>query len=189
MRDDVATIDPRQAGQLIGKIATGQDRAAFRSLFEFYAPRVKAMLMRIGVDDQVAEDVAQETLLTVWRKASYYDPARASASAWIYTIARNLRIDRARRENRARLYEVCDLVEPDEPERPDAPLDALQRNDRVRASLDRLPPDQLQVIELSFFQGYAHGDIAAQLGIPLGTVKSRLRLAMARLRDYLGDAR
>jgi RNA polymerase sigma-70 factor (ECF subfamily) len=168
-------------------IAVRGDRAAFAALFEFYAPRVKTMLMRMGVSAAMAEDVAQDTLLAVWRKAAQYDPERAAASAWVYTIARNLRIDRLRRDTRSKLFELYETIEPEEPERPDHPLDAAQSEALVRAALGELPEEQVQVVQLSFFEGRAHGDIAQSLGLPLGTVKSRLRLAMNRLRNLLGE--
>jgi RNA polymerase sigma-70 factor (ECF subfamily) len=175
------------AADWIRAIAEKEDRAAFASLFEFYAPRIKAMLMRLGAAADAAEDLAQEALLTVWRKAAYFDPARASASAWIYTIARNLRIDRLRGDNRAKLYAPYDMVEPEGPENPDSALNAAERDARVRSALKELSQEQVRVVQLSFFEGRAHGDIAALLNLPLGTVKSRVRLAMARLRNLLGD--
>ena len=175
------------AVEWIKGIATRRDRAAFAALFDFYAPRIKAMLMRTGASADTAEDVAQDALITVWRKAAYYDPTRASASAWIYTIARNLRIDRLRGDKRAKLYEPYDMVEPEQPARPDSALDAAERDERVRAALGQLPEEQVRVVQLSFFEGRAHGDIAALLDLPLGTVKSRVRLAMTRLRNLLGD--
>ena len=171
----------------IAAIAQRQDRAAFASLFDFYAPRIKTMLTRLGAAADTAEDVAQETLLTVWRKAAQFDPARASAAAWIYTIARNLRVDRLRGDNRARLYASYEMVEPEVPDGPDSALNAAERDERVRAALKELSQEQARVLQLSFFEDRAHGDIAALLGLPLGTVKSRVRLAMARLRQLLGD--
>jgi RNA polymerase sigma-70 factor, ECF subfamily len=171
----------------IAAVAVRQDRAAFAALFEFYAPRIKAMLVRHGATADVAEDIAQEALVMVWRKAAYYNPARASASAWVYAIARNLRIDRLRRDKLARLYASSEATEPEEPERPDGPLDAAQLEKRVHAALDQLPAEQARVLQLSFFEGRAHADIATLLALPLGTVKSRLRLAATRLRNLLGD--
>jgi RNA polymerase sigma-70 factor (ECF subfamily) len=168
-------------------IAERRDRAAFAALFDFYAPRVKSMLMRMGVGAETAEDIAQDTLLAVWGKAAQYDPARAAASAWIYAIARNSRIDRLRRDKREKLIELYESVEPEEPQRPDVSFDAAQGETRVRAALGELPDEQVRVVQLSFFEGRAHGDIAKLLDLPLGTVKSRLRLAMNRLRNLLGE--
>lgn len=187
MPDEGLTAAAKAAAEWIRAIATGQDRAAFASLFEFYAPRIKAMLMRYGAGADAAEDVAQEALLTVWRKASYFDPARASASAWIFTIARNLRIDRLRGDKRATQYAPFEMVEPEAPESPDHILNATERYERVRTALKELSPEQVRVVQLSFFEGRAHGDIANLLDLPLGTVKSRIRLAMTRLRNLLGD--
>ncbi|MFZ0527506.1 MAG: sigma-70 family RNA polymerase sigma factor [Xanthobacteraceae bacterium] len=136
---------------------------------------------------ETAEDVAQETLVAIWRKAAQYDPARASAAAWIYTVARNLRIDRLRRDQREKLVAVYETIASEEPERPDEVLDSSERDARLRSALRELPEEQVRVIQLSFVEGRAHGDIAKILGLPLGTVKSRLRLAMNRLRNLLGD--
>lgn len=187
MRDDDGAVIGQDPGRWITAIAARQDRAAFAALFSFYAPRIKAMLMRSGATADLAEDIAQETLVTVWRKAAYYDPARASASAWVYTVARNLRIDRLRRDKLAKVYASEASIEPQETERPDDPLNAAERTERVRAALSELPAEQARVLQLSFFEDRPHGDIAALLDLPLGTVKSRLRLAMTRLRKLLGD--
>jgi RNA polymerase sigma-70 factor (ECF subfamily) len=171
---------------LIARVATLRDRAAFAALFDHFAPRVKAYLIRLGAAPNLAEDVAQEAMLSLWRKAHLYDPAKASASTWVFTIARNQRIDQIRRERRPQ-------IDPDDPlsEVPQAD-DGLfwrQNEGRLRAALRDLPPDQARVIELSFFADHPHSEIADELNIPLGTVKSRLRLAMARLRALMaGDA-
>jgi RNA polymerase sigma-70 factor (ECF subfamily) len=182
--DAVAAPDP---AQWLRAIAARGDRAAFAALFAHYAPRIKALLMRSGATAEAAEDFAQETLLAVWRKAGLYDPQRASASAWIYTIARNLRIDRLRQDKRAKLLAVYDTLESEAPERPDDLLDNSQRDGRVRTALAELPAEQARIVQLSFVEGRAHGDIAKLLNLPLGTVKSRLRLAMNRLRHLLGE--
>jgi len=182
-------FSPQGAAALVRAIAERQDRDAFRALFHFYAPRLKTMLMRGGAGNEAAEDLAQEALIAVWRKAASYDPERATVSAWIFTIARNLRIDRFRRDQRTQLHHVYELMQPVEILPPDIPLEAVERETRVRAALGGLPEEQVRVVELSFFEGQAHGDIATRLGIPLGTVKSRLRLAMARLREFLGESR
>lgn len=188
-RDEGAAPSPAlHAAQWIVAVARRQDRTAFAALFDFYAPRLKTMLIRMGAGAEAAEDVAQDTLLAVWRKAALYDPQRATASAWIYAIARNLRIDRLRRDGRAKLFALYETLETqDEPERPDGSFDAAQDEARVRTALRELPEEQVRVVQLSFFEGRAHGDIAKLLELPLGTVKSRLRLAMNRLRNLLGE--
>lgn len=187
MHEKADRITPERAAALVRAIATRRDRDAFKELFNFYAPRVQTMLMRSGATNEMAEDLAQETLIAVWRKAESYHPERATVSTWIFTIARNRRIDRFRTDQRAQLHHVYELVQPTGALPPDLPLEAVEREGRVRTALDGLPEEQVRVVELSFFEGQAHGDIAKRLGIPLGTVKSRLRLAMARLREFLGD--
>ena len=171
---------------LIEAVAADQDREAFAALFDYFAPRIKGFLIRANTPPPAAEELAQEAMLTVWRKAAQFDRSRAGASAWIFTIARNLRIDVARRDQRARLLlEAEDDLEPPAP--PDALLLAGERESRVQAALQALSDDQMRVVRLSFFEGKPHADIASELELPLGTVKSRIRLAMNRMRELLGD--
>lgn len=181
-------MTPAEASRMIAAIATSGDRGAFAALFAHYAPRVKGYLLRLGVPDALAEELAQETMLTAWRRAELYDPACGSASAWIFTIARNLRIDAARRDRLAPRLELM-AEEPDPPPPADGLLQSAQHAERVRDALARLPAEQAEVIRLSFFDDRPHADIERALGIPLGTVKSRLRLAMARMRALLDDLR
>jgi RNA polymerase sigma-70 factor, ECF subfamily len=180
----------RDPGALIRAIAASQDRAAFTDLFEWYAPRIKAVLMRSGTTRDVAEEIAQEVLLTVWLKAAYYDPNRSSPQAWIYTIARNLLVDRYRGDRRAmRLRAHYRVLESNEGLSPHEVLDAAEREQKLLIALGQLSEAQKQVVQLSFDEGCAHGKIADVLGLPLGTVKSRLRLALNRLRELLGNPR
>ena len=175
---------------LIAAIAARGDRAAFARLFEYFAPRIKTYMQRSGLTEAGAEELAQETMLTVWRKAALFDPASAGAGAWIFAIARNLRIDAFRRENRrgaVTLSEIEAEFDIDDAPLPDSQVAVAQSEARVRSALKLLGPDQLRVVELSFFEEKAHAEIAQLLEIPLGTVKSRLRLAMNRLRSLLGD--
>jgi RNA polymerase sigma-70 factor (ECF subfamily) len=176
----------------IGAIAASEDRAAFSDLFAFFAPRVKGYLQRTGTSEAQAEEIAQETLLAVWRKARLYDPGNASAATWIFTIARNLRIDSLRRERRGGAIRVQDVeaeFEVDGAPLADARLMTTETETRVRKALKALPSDQMRVIEMSFFEERPHGEIARALQIPLGTVKSRVRLAMGRLRGLLDELR
>ena len=172
--------------QAILAVASRRDRESFRALFLYFAPRVKAYLMRRGMPASQADELAQETLLTVWRKAERFDPARAGASTWIFTIARNLRIDQLRRGTSL----PDDYYPGEEPvASPGDEYFAHQRDRKVSDALKSLPQDQAEVVRLSFFEEIPHPAIAAQLGIPLGTVKSRLRLAMSRLRKGLEEMR
>jgi len=176
--------------RLIRTLAESQDREAFATLFEFFAPRIKTFLMRSGTSEAQAEELAQEAMLLVWRKAHLFDPESTGASTWIFTIARNLRIDAYRREKRGAMVEGGQvelefLV--DEAPNPGDRLAMAQSMERIRSAISKLSPDQLRVVELSFFDEKAHAEIAKNLGIPLGTVKSRLRLALGRLRSLMSD--
>ncbi len=168
-------------------VAQCQDRAAFARLFAHFAPRVKRYLMQGGSPEAQAEELTQEALAAVWRKAALFDPAQAAASTWIFTIARNLRVDALRRRQGAEpmdeAFDFDQLVDdgPDAEER----LHAARMHERLRGAFARLAPDQQRVLQLSYFNDEPHARIAAELGIPLGTVKSRLRLAVARLRRLL----
>lgn len=179
--------DPLQAAAFMEAVAERADRDAFAQLFNYYAPRIKSFIRRQGASDTASEEVAQEVLLTVWRRAGAYDRSKAGVSTWIYTLARNKSIDLFRRENRPDL-------DPDDPSlapTPEAPpgehLDAAREALRVRDALKTLPEEQAVLLRMSFYEEKSHGVIAEETGIPLGTVKSRLRLAMAKLARTLED--
>ena len=186
-----ARINPRGAmSDLLSRIATDRSDEAFRKLFKDYGPRIRGYMMRQGADPALAEELAQETLLTVWRKASLYSSDKGSATTWIFTIARNLRIDRLRRETPwQELTEAHAASIPSDDEPPDIAASQRQRQLRVQAVLRELPPDQLEVVTLAFIDGLSHSDIAERLRLPLGTVKSRIRLAYQKVRTALEDLR
>jgi len=164
-----------------------RDRDAFVALFERYAGRVKAYAIRAGASASDADEIAQDVMVSVWRNAARFDPARASPSTWIFAIARNRRIDAFRRAGRATADADDPLLQPD-PE-PDGfrLLDTAERETRLRAAVAGLPPAQRQVLVAAFYEGLSHGAIAAREGLPLGTVKSRIRLAFRHLHAILGD--
>ena len=185
--DDDSHLDEDDPSAWIADIAAHRSRDSFALLFSRFAPRVKSYLLKLGARPELAEELAQETLLTVWRKAAYFDPERAGAATWIFTIARNLRIDALRRERHPEALQNAPELLPDEGQPADAIIVALQRLNRVREALGDLSADQVEVVRLSFFEEKPHSEISEDLGLPLGTVKSRLRLAMARLRTRLED--
>lgn len=173
--------------RLVLRIAQQQDRTALATLFGLYGPRIKSMMLKLGAGEALAEDLVQETFLTVWRKAALYSSQRGAPSTWIFTIARNLRIDQLRRQSN-KPYEDLEKVELAS----DAPignvlLEQQQVIQRVTVALTALPEEQREVVRLSFIHDMPHARIAETVGIPLGTVKSRLRLAYERLRPMLED--
>ena len=178
---------PPDHAALIASIALHRDRAAFAELFAYFGPRVKAWMIRAGSNPTASEELAQETMLAIWQKARMFDPARAGASTWIFTIARNLRIDALRRERHPADLMPDLTEEAEEPPQADRVLVISQQETRIRAALSLLPVEQADVIRKAFFEDKVHAEIEKELGIPLGTVKSRLRLALNRLRGMLGD--
>lgn len=176
------TDDEAQRDADILAVARLRDREAFGRLFLFYAPRVKAYLRRLGAADDAAEDLAQDVLVSVWHRAAQFDRGKASLSTWIYTIARNKRIDTIRRERRPE----HDLIDPDqdagEAPRGDRHAEAELVRREVERAIRQLPPEQAQLLRIFYFEDKTHSVIADELGLPLGTVKSRLRLALGKLR-------
>jgi RNA polymerase sigma-70 factor (ECF subfamily) len=172
---------------LLERVGAARDREAFAVLFKALAPRVKAYIMKLGATPDIAEEVVQETFVTVWRKATQFDRSKSSAVTWTFTIARNLRIDRIRKENRPALDPNEPLLMPSETPTPLQQMEQATIVKRVTASIDELPLDQQEVIKLSFIEGLSHQDISDRLGVPLGTVKSRLRLSFDKLRLSLGE--
>lgn len=171
---------------LLTQIAAS-DKAAFAQLFERYAIRVKAFVLRAGTSNEDADEIAQEVLVTVWRKAHQFDPAKAAASTWIFAIARNRRIDLIRRRMRPEPDPHDPLFQPAaEPGGMEA-LSAQQIATKVREGLTELPEDQRQVLSAAFYDGLSHAEIAAHFNLPLGTVKSRIRLSFKHLRGVLGE--
>lgn len=172
---------------LLIDVAERQDRDAFAELFAYYAPRVKSYLLRLGADGALAEEISQDVMVTVWRKAALFDRAQASVSTWIFRIARNRRIDLFRRSKKPELDPEEEMILPSGVEAPDARIEAMETEARVRAAMKDLPEEQVLLLKLAFYEGLSHSEIAARLGAPLGTVKSRIRLAFAKMKVRLGD--
>ena len=168
---------------LVLRVRDHKDRAAFEALFRHFAPRIKGFLMKSGASAGLAEECAQDVMATLWQKAHLFDPARASVATWVFTIARNKRIDALRK---ARRPEPEDLpwgaeAEPDQQEA----LEMQQDTDRLGEALALLPEKQRALIEKAYFGDLSHSEIAAETGLPLGTIKSRIRLALERLRHKM----
>lgn len=186
VRQKEARFSPDELAGLIEAVGKDRDRRAFAQLFAHFAPRVKSFLKRSGLADSIAEELTQDVMLALWSKASSFDPARAGASTWVFTIARNQRIDRLRRMR----CEAADrLFDPGgEPRAPPSGEDiaiAMEREEEILGALRALSREQAAIVRLSFFAEKSHGEIARELDIPLGTVKSRVRLALNRLRSML----
>lgn len=179
--------DASDPEDLVRRVAL-RDREAFSALFLIVAPKVKGYLIKQGASAAAAEELAQDVMLAIWRKAALFDPSKAAALTWIFVIARNLRIDSLRRERSTTTYgsHPPDLAADDGASPSDA-VDGRERERRVRAAMEDLSADQREVLRRSFFEDEPHARIAEALDLPLGTVKSRLRLAMSKLRARLED--
>lgn len=168
---------------LVARIAATQDRQAFALLFRHFAPRIKAYVMRVGADSASAEEIMQEVMLSIWHRAHQFDPSIAAVSTWVFTIARNKRIDAFRRERF--LNAVIEI--PATVDSADLAFEAAENGERLQAALRALPPKQSVLLEMAYFQNKSHHVIAHEMKLPLGTVKSRIRLGLSKLRAALKD--
>ena len=173
--------------QLLTAVGQKKDVEAFEALFRHYGPRVRAYMAKLARDGQASEELMQETMLAVWNKAHQFDPARGNVSSWIFTIARNLRIDAYRKTKRPAFDPNDPAFVPDDVPSADVEFEQQEEADRLRRAMSTLPAEQLELLKLSFFNEASHSAIAAKLGLPMGTVKSRIRLAFAKLRAALED--
>jgi RNA polymerase sigma factor (sigma-70 family) len=172
-------------GYLARQVAEARDRAAFKELFDYYAPRINAYLLKLGSEQGTSEEITQDVMTTLWRKAHMFDPAKSSLGTWLFRVARNRRIDILRKQqmNLADIddFSFEDISIPD----PDDQLDGYTREQQVEQAMKSLPEEQLDLIKMAFFSDLSHSQIADETGLPLGTVKSRIRLAFGRLRRLL----
>lgn len=174
--------------QLLIKVGASRDNNAFTVLYAHFGPRVHAQMVRFGLTPVAAEDVTQDVMVAIWRKAHLYDARKSAAATWISQIAHNRRIDLRRRGREFTCAVEEFLALPDTSEANDDRLDAARHEEHLRAALGALPPAQFAIVRLAFFEGLTHSAIAQRLNLPLGTVKSRLRLAFTRMRRLLTDA-
>jgi RNA polymerase sigma-70 factor, ECF subfamily len=173
--------------QLAHAVATNRDRAAFAELYDYFAPRLTSYLLRLNLERSQAEELAQEVMLVLWQKAHLFDASKSSLSTWLFRVARNRRIDLKRRDRSALLDPHDPVFQPEAPQAADSSIDERVRQQRVRLAMADLPSEQRELIILAFFNGLSHSEIAAQMDQPLGTVKSRIRLAFARLRKAIDE--
>lgn len=181
------TEDEDLQADLMTAVAEKRDRSAFVQLFEHFAPRIKAYMRSTGTDNAQAEELTQEAMITLWRRAASYDPAKASLSTWLFTIARNKRIDAVRRTKRFDLFAAEALLDETLAPSSEQMASAAETSRIIRDALAELPEEQARIVHMSYFEGQSHSMIADQLGLPLGTVKSRVRLALLKLKQSLGQ--
>ena len=181
--------DPRpnasEFAKSISKIANDRDEAAFEVLFRYFAPRIKSYCLRLGADPSGAEEITQEAMVSIWRNAGQFDPSKASPSTWIFTIARNLTIDRFRKTRRPQFDPNDPALVPDDQPPPDRLVEQTEKQENVRKIMDTLSSNERNVLMLSFYEDLSHFEISRRLSLPLGTVKSRIRLAFAKIRSTL----
>ena len=170
---------------LIGKVAKSKDKQAFSEFFSLVAPRVKGYLMKLGSSDIIAEDLLQEVMLTVWKRAETFDRSKAAVSTWLFTIARNKRIDLLRKEIRPELDPEDPMLSREDEKLADTAYEEKQDSEKILEAINTLPKEQSRLIHMTFYEDKSHSIIAQELGIPLGTVKSRIRLASSRLKKIL----
>ena len=177
-----------QLSAMLVTLGQDRDRGAFRHLFDHFSPRLKSFFLKAGTNPQMAEELVQETFAQIWRKAHLYDSSKAAASTWIFTIARNQRIDRLRSEKtfvyKDQDFFASQLVSEEEQTRD---VHRSELVERVSKALSLLPANQAEIVNLAFYEDATHADIARKLSLPLGTVKSRMRLAFGRLRKILSE--
>lgn len=179
------STNPDPWAECVRLVATKRDRAAFQKLYQHYTPMIRAFLLKsMGAngDRSEAEEITQEVLIKVWNKAASFNSGKASVNTWIFTIARNTRIDFIRRNDRNdRKIEIEDIWH--EPESPEPLVDLQQRRSEqvIKQAMATLPDEQIQVLYKAFMEGKSHNEVAEELGLPLGTVKSRIRLALSKM--------
>lgn len=166
-------------------IAAEKNRAAFIHIYEDLGPTVKGFLIKSGTTAGTAEDILQEVMIRVWRKAAQFDRTRASGKTWIFTITRNQLIDHFRKEKRPEIDPNDPRITPEQDRPADEAISAEQDAISLREALDQLPDEQAVLLRKSYFESKSQSEIAAELDLPLGTVKSRMRLALEKLRHKL----
>ena len=172
-------------GNFLKDIGENQDKLAFSNIFKYFAPRLKSYFVKIGCTETQAEEIIQEVMIAVWTKSNTYDREKSSVSTWIYTIAKNKRIDKIRKEKKHNTVESDESLEIPVPSKQEQQILSTEVSEKIRHSLKFLPNEQAELLKLSYFYEKTHSDIAKDLCLPLGTVKSRIRLALSKMRNLV----
>ncbi|MCL7999912.1 sigma-70 family RNA polymerase sigma factor [Brucella sp. 21LCYQ03] len=188
MTERTASESQPSMEELMLAVSSQRDMDAFEMIFKHFAPRIKAYMSKLSADAQTAEELMQETMITVWNKADQFDFSKGALSTWIFTIARNQRIDAVRRARRPQFDPTDPAFVPDEEQAADKVIVDRQSAIELRAAIASLPEEQSTLLELAYFEDSTHSAIAKKLNLPLGTVKSRLRLAFSKLRAALDNS-
>jgi len=182
-------VEPRpkasEFAACISRIANDRDQSAFEFLFRYFAPRIKSYCLKLGADGSAAEEIIQEAMVSIWRSAGQFDPSKAAPSTWIFTIARNLVIDRFRKSRRPQFDLNDPALVPEDQLPPDRLIEQTELQENIRQIMDALSSNERNVLMLSFFENLSHFEISRRLSLPIGTVKSRIRLAFGKIRSKL----
>ena len=177
-------MDKSKLQNLMSKITEERDEMAFSDLFDFMAPKINAYYIQNGIKTDVAEEITQEVLSTVWSKSDKYDPSKSSVSTWIYTIARNKKVDFYRKNSKFD-YDEDDIREFLYKDNTNNKVNEYEINDQIKKINQKLEPEQQKIIKMNFFENKSHKIIAQELEIPLGTVKSRIRNILTKIQKLL----
>ncbi len=181
-----AAPDAHDWSLLMAAVSTQRDRASFMRIYDHFAPRLQRYLRNLGVAESTADELVQEALLTLWRKAALFDPARASLATWLYRVARNLYIDHVRREPHwLPIQDGLDRLDHLESVRLDSQPESSFDQDLLKQAIDRLPPLQAKLVRMCYLESKSHSEISGELAMPLGSVKSSLRRAFAKLQGSM----
>lgn len=178
--------DAQYWSRQMAAVSVHRDRASFMCVYDYFAPRLQRYLRNMHVPESMADELVQEALLTLWRRAATFDPTRASLATWLYRVARNLYIDHVRKEPYwLPVQDGLDRLDRAESDRHDSQPESLFDQDLLRQAIDRLPPLQAKLVRMSYLESKTHSEIARELDMPLGSVKSSLRRSFAKLQDSM----
>ncbi|HWU76477.1 MAG TPA: sigma-70 family RNA polymerase sigma factor [Rhodanobacter sp.] len=185
-----AAPDAQYWSMQMAAVSMQRDRASFMRIYDHFAPRLQRYLRNLGVPESMADELVQEALLTLWRKAAMFDPARAGLGTWLYRVARNLYIDHVRKEPHwLPIQDGLDRLDHAESEQRISQPESFFDQDLLKQAIDRLPPVQAKLVRMCYLESKSHSEIAGELDMPLGTVKSSLRRSFAKLQGSMRAVR